>query len=146
MARHLGASLFEIVWLPNLDQKRLSATTTFEGLENALEMVRGGRSVFPFTGHSVTWERPAFPVRPPPPVAAPQPGVLGVPGPHGNEAGGGLMPVVRRGDVLVGSETANVIRDVGQCSLEVAACPGLVVGLHGGERIRIRVWQGDSFG
>ncbi len=51
---HLGMSLFEIVWLPNLEG--LAETTTFEGLEPLLEIVRSGRAVFGFTAHCGNWE------------------------------------------------------------------------------------------
>ncbi len=58
MFRHLGTSLFEIVWLPNLDAK----TTVFEGLDRVMEMVRSGRSVVAFTGHCGNWEWLAYSV------------------------------------------------------------------------------------
>ncbi len=58
MFRHLGASLFEIVWLPNLDV----GTTMFEGFDRVLEMARGGRSVVAFTGHCGNWEWLAYSV------------------------------------------------------------------------------------
>ncbi|HEX9160393.1 MAG TPA: lysophospholipid acyltransferase family protein [Thermoanaerobaculia bacterium] len=60
MFRHLGTSLFEIVWLPNLDEKRRAATTAFEGLDRVLEYVRSGRSVVAFTGHCGNWEWLAY--------------------------------------------------------------------------------------
>src|SRR5687768_5340760 len=40
MFRHHGMSLFEIVWLPNLDQERAQRTTKFENLETVLDLVR----------------------------------------------------------------------------------------------------------
>jgi KDO2-lipid IV(A) lauroyltransferase len=54
MFRHLGASLFEIVWLPNLEAK--SPLNTFEGFDRVVDMVRDGRSVVVFTGHCGNWE------------------------------------------------------------------------------------------
>ena len=58
MFRHLGASLFEIVWLPNLDQNM----TALEGVDRLLEMVRSGRSIVAFTGHCGNWEWLAYSV------------------------------------------------------------------------------------
>jgi KDO2-lipid IV(A) lauroyltransferase len=55
MFQHLGMSLFEMLWLPNLDAKRFAATTTHEGLEPALAALRAG-GVVAFTGHVGTWE------------------------------------------------------------------------------------------
>ncbi len=62
MFRHLGTSLFEIVWLPKLDATRRDRTTTFEGLDRVLELVRNGRSIVAFTGHCGNWEWLAFSV------------------------------------------------------------------------------------
>jgi KDO2-lipid IV(A) lauroyltransferase len=56
MFRHLGMSLFEIVWLPKLDARSLARTTAFEGFEAAAEIVRGGRPVILFTAHCGNWE------------------------------------------------------------------------------------------
>jgi Kdo2-lipid IVA lauroyltransferase/acyltransferase len=56
MFRHLGASLFEIMWLPNSGLRH----TTFEGLDRVLELVRSGRSVVTFTGHCGNWEWLAY--------------------------------------------------------------------------------------
>jgi KDO2-lipid IV(A) lauroyltransferase len=56
MFRHLGASLFEVVWLPNLDAKMLDRTTIFEGLEPVAEAVAAGRAVVGFTAHCGNWE------------------------------------------------------------------------------------------
>lgn len=60
MFRHLGTSVFEIVWLPNLDAARRDATTTIEGLDPLLQLIRDGRSVVAFTGHCGNWEWLAY--------------------------------------------------------------------------------------
>jgi KDO2-lipid IV(A) lauroyltransferase len=54
MFQHLGASLFEIAWLPNLTAQHPS--TTFEGIDPILDLIRSGRSVVAFTGHCGNWE------------------------------------------------------------------------------------------
>ncbi|HSP16704.1 MAG TPA: lipid A biosynthesis acyltransferase [Thermoanaerobaculia bacterium] len=60
MFRHLGTSLFEIVWLPNIDE--LNERTRFEGTDRVVDLVRGGRSVVVFTGHCGNWEWLAYSV------------------------------------------------------------------------------------
>ena len=60
MFRHHGMSLFEIVWLPNLDEVLVKRTTRFENLETVLDFVRAGRTVFVFTGHCGNWEWLAY--------------------------------------------------------------------------------------
>jgi Kdo2-lipid IVA lauroyltransferase/acyltransferase len=60
MFRHLGASLFEMMWLPNIAGP--NAHTTFEGLDRVLDLVRAGRSVVAFTGHCGNWEWLAYSV------------------------------------------------------------------------------------
>src|SRR5450759_400386 len=60
MFRHLGTSLFEIVWLSKRDEKVRTATTTFEGIDRVLELVRSGRSIVVFTGHCGNWEWLAY--------------------------------------------------------------------------------------
>ncbi len=60
MFRHLGTSLFELVWLPNIDER--NEHTRFQGLERALTLVREGRSVVAFTGHCGNWEWLAYSV------------------------------------------------------------------------------------
>lgn len=59
MFAHLGMSLFEIVWLPNLHQQ-LEATTIVEGHEPLLELLREGRSIVAYTGHCGNWEWVAY--------------------------------------------------------------------------------------
>lgn len=56
MFRHLGTSLVEIAWLPNLDPEKLGATTTIEGLEHLRAAIDAGRGVVLFTGHCGNWE------------------------------------------------------------------------------------------
>lgn len=56
MFLHLGASLFEIVWLPKLNENYLNKTTTYEGVDRVLEIARSGRPVVIFTGHCGNWE------------------------------------------------------------------------------------------
>lgn len=53
---HLGQSLLEICWLPNLDATQLERTTSIEGLEHFRAAVDGGRGVVLFTGHCGNWE------------------------------------------------------------------------------------------
>lgn len=60
MFRHLGVSLFEILWLPNLDAATIERTTIFEGLDRTLELVDAGRGVAVFSGHCGNWEWLAY--------------------------------------------------------------------------------------
>ncbi len=54
--KHLGESLFEICWMPNLDQAAFERTTRFEGLENMQRAIERGKGVVLFTGHCGNWE------------------------------------------------------------------------------------------
>lgn len=54
--RHLGISLMEVAWLPNLDATRMSETTRWEGLEHLQSAVDRRRGVVLFTGHCGNWE------------------------------------------------------------------------------------------
>jgi KDO2-lipid IV(A) lauroyltransferase len=56
MFRHLGTSLFEIVWLPKLQGERLHATTIFENTDKTAALIRDGNAVVAFTGHAGNWE------------------------------------------------------------------------------------------
>lgn len=56
MFRHLGVSLLEICWLPNLNAANLEAHTTFEGLEHFRSAHEQRRGVVLFTGHCGNWE------------------------------------------------------------------------------------------
>lgn len=52
MFHHLGMTLVEMLWLPNLDAATCARTTTFEGLEN----LRPGEGMIGITGHCGNWE------------------------------------------------------------------------------------------
>ena len=52
MFHHLGMTLAEVLWLPNLDAETCARTTTFEGLEN----LRPGEGMIGITGHCGNWE------------------------------------------------------------------------------------------
>ena len=56
MFRHLGMSLFEVVWLPNLTPKKFPKTTTWEGAEAVRDIIRDGNAIVLFTGHCGNWE------------------------------------------------------------------------------------------
>jgi Kdo2-lipid IVA lauroyltransferase/acyltransferase len=56
MFRHLGLSLFEILWLPNLDAETLPRTTIVEGLDGLLPHIDAGKGVVVFTAHCGNWE------------------------------------------------------------------------------------------
>lgn len=53
---HLGQSLFEIAWLPNLDATNLGIHTRFEGLDGMRTAAESGKGVILFTGHCGNWE------------------------------------------------------------------------------------------
>ena len=53
--RHLGISVFELLWLPNLDTK-LHETTVYEGTDKLLELIDAGRACIIFTAHVGNWE------------------------------------------------------------------------------------------
>jgi KDO2-lipid IV(A) lauroyltransferase len=55
MFRHMGMSLFEIAWLPNLKQ-HAAETTVFEGAEEVMALIDAGRGVVIFTAHCGNWE------------------------------------------------------------------------------------------
>jgi KDO2-lipid IV(A) lauroyltransferase len=52
MFHHLGKTLAEILWLPNLNAETLARTTTFEGLEN----LPTGQGAIGITAHCGNWE------------------------------------------------------------------------------------------
>lgn len=56
MFRHLGMSVFEIAWLPNLNERLRHETTIIEGLEAVLRQVDEGRGIVVFTAHCGNWE------------------------------------------------------------------------------------------
>lgn len=53
---HLGQSLFEIAWMPNLDRAMLEQTSVVEGLDNLQRAVDLNKGVVLFTGHCGNWE------------------------------------------------------------------------------------------
>src|SRR4029079_11321867 len=60
MFRHLGMSLMEFVWLPNVNAENLDRTPTIANLEPLIELVREGHGVIVFTGHCGNWEWLAY--------------------------------------------------------------------------------------
>jgi KDO2-lipid IV(A) lauroyltransferase len=60
MFRHLGRSLFEILWLPNLTYETMAESTLYEGTEAMEDAIRRGRSVIAFTAHCGNWEWMAY--------------------------------------------------------------------------------------
>jgi len=58
MFRHLGMSVFELAWLPNL--KHGAKQSKFEGHERLLEVIDSGRGVVIFTAHCGNWEWLSF--------------------------------------------------------------------------------------
>jgi KDO2-lipid IV(A) lauroyltransferase len=56
MFRHLGETLFEVLWLPNLDAKAFERTTTWEGADPVHRLLEQGRGVIIVTGHCGNWE------------------------------------------------------------------------------------------
>jgi KDO2-lipid IV(A) lauroyltransferase len=56
MFRHLGETLFEVLWLPNLDRAALDRTTVIEGLEEIDRALSSGRGMVAFTAHCGNWE------------------------------------------------------------------------------------------
>jgi len=56
MFHHLGESLMELVWLPNLDRKKLERTTEIHDVHYLDEALASGRGTLIFTGHCGNWE------------------------------------------------------------------------------------------
>jgi KDO2-lipid IV(A) lauroyltransferase len=56
MFLHLGETLFETVWLPNLDAAACARTTIIEGPQPVLDLIAAGHAVIAFTGHCGNWE------------------------------------------------------------------------------------------
>jgi KDO2-lipid IV(A) lauroyltransferase len=56
MFRHLGMSLFEIAWMPNMDVAVRDRLTVIEGAERLYELIDQGRGVVVFTAHCGNWE------------------------------------------------------------------------------------------
>lgn len=60
MFRHLGMSVFELAWLPNLNTALRDKTTDVEGIERVLELLDSGRGVICMTAHCGNWEWLAY--------------------------------------------------------------------------------------
>ncbi|MGZ4809892.1 MAG: lysophospholipid acyltransferase family protein [Thermoanaerobaculia bacterium] len=60
MFRHLGMSLMEILWLPNVNTGNLDRTTTVDNLEPIADLIRAGHGVVVFTAHCGNWEWLAY--------------------------------------------------------------------------------------
>lgn len=60
MFRHLGMSVFELAWLPNLTRDNYKRISHFEGHERLLEIIDSGRGVVIFTAHCGNWEWLSF--------------------------------------------------------------------------------------
>jgi KDO2-lipid IV(A) lauroyltransferase len=56
MFHHLGVSMMEILWLPNVDATNLPRTTTMDGIERLEKLVRDGHGVVVFACHCGNWE------------------------------------------------------------------------------------------
>jgi KDO2-lipid IV(A) lauroyltransferase len=56
MFRHLGMSLLEIAWLPNVNAANREETTVVEGMDRLLEIIDSGRGIVIFTAHCGNWE------------------------------------------------------------------------------------------
>lgn len=56
MFHHFGASVMEIIWLPNLDRRQLKRTTEIHGTEHLDHALSAQRGVLGFTGHCGNWE------------------------------------------------------------------------------------------
>jgi KDO2-lipid IV(A) lauroyltransferase len=57
---HLGASLFEIFWLPNMTAAARDRTTVIENFEAVRHYLEAGRGIVAFTGHCGNWEWLAY--------------------------------------------------------------------------------------
>jgi KDO2-lipid IV(A) lauroyltransferase len=60
MFRHLGESVFEILWLRHSSGADRDAVTRFEGFDRTLEHINAGRAVIVFTAHCGNWEWLSF--------------------------------------------------------------------------------------
>jgi len=56
MFRHLGMSVFEMTWMPNMDVAVRDRLTVIEGAEPLLALIDQGRGVVVFTAHCGNWE------------------------------------------------------------------------------------------
>lgn len=62
MFLHLGVSVMEFLWLPNLDRTTIRKTTVYENEQPTLDLIDQGRGVVVFTAHCGNWEWMAFAV------------------------------------------------------------------------------------
>jgi KDO2-lipid IV(A) lauroyltransferase len=60
MFRHLGMSVFELAWLPNLNPRTRERTTDVDGIDRVLEIMDSGRGVICMTAHCGNWEWLAY--------------------------------------------------------------------------------------
>jgi len=60
MFRHFGMSVFELAWLPNLDERAREKTTIVDGIDRILATLDSGRGVIMFTAHIGNWEWLSF--------------------------------------------------------------------------------------
>ncbi len=56
MFRHLGETLVEMLWIPNLDAQVIRQTTEISGFQPVQALLDQDRGVFVFTGHIGNWE------------------------------------------------------------------------------------------
>jgi KDO2-lipid IV(A) lauroyltransferase len=56
MFQHLGMSVFELAWMPNLTAESRARLTVIEGLDRIMEIIDSGRGVVTFTAHCGNWE------------------------------------------------------------------------------------------
>ncbi len=62
MFTHLGITLMEVLWVPNLDDRRLAETTVLENAEPLKELIARGQGCVVFTAHCGNWEWAAWAV------------------------------------------------------------------------------------
>ena len=60
MFHHLGMSVMEILWLPNVNAKNYDETTTIAGIDRIAQLIREGHGVVIFTAHCGNWEWLAY--------------------------------------------------------------------------------------
>ncbi len=56
MFLHLGMSLLELAWLPNVTEATRARTTVMEGFDRIRDIIDSGRGVIIFTAHCGNWE------------------------------------------------------------------------------------------
>ncbi len=56
MFRHFGMSLFELTWLPNMNERLREKTTIVEGIDEILKVLDSRNGVVMFTAHCGNWE------------------------------------------------------------------------------------------